>query len=229
MPKAPHPRSLRSDLHAGAAQLLGPPLNSQRLGRLKSQTELPVFLRLEYGLELWLEVLAQGTAGVPLRQVCVQNWTFSQGTRAGRRSWWLQLLARSARGESCPLALTSISPWARTQARKEGFLVSGLVPLHTQCMSGCPSPTQPRHSFSGRSPSAPCLGRLCLTHLSPTYLPRAGPQDSAGERAVNAGRRHRPTPLAAGTLLGNLNEVLCEMWLVIVQLQVDPGVSSTAV
>lgn len=170
MPKAPHPRSLRSDLRAGAAQLLGPPLNSQRLGRL-SQTEPPVSLRPEDGLELWLEAVAPGTAGVPLRQVCVQSWTFSQGTRAGRRSLWLQLLARSARGESCPLALTCISPWACVQARKEGFLVSGLVPLHTQCMSGCPSPTQPRHSFSGRSPSAPCLGRLYPMHQSPAYLP----------------------------------------------------------
>ena len=41
--------------------------------------------------------------------------------------------------------------------------------------------------------------------------------------------RTRPTPLATGTLLGSLNGVLCEMQVVRVQLQVNPGVSSTAV
>ena len=161
MPKAPHPRSLRSDLHAGAAHLLGPPLNSQ------SQTEPPVSLKPEDGLELWLAAVAPGPAGVPLRQVCVQSWTFSQGTSAGRMGWWLQLLARFARGESCPLALTCGSPWARAQARKEGFLVSGLVPLHTQCVSGCPGPTQRRHSCSGRSqevPLSPLPGKYTSIH-----------------------------------------------------------------
>lgn len=48
-------------------------------------------------------------------------------------------------------------------------------------------------------------------HLSPAYLPWARPQQSAGEWAVDAGRKHRPTPLATGTLLGSLNGVLCDM------------------
>lgn len=49
--------------------------------------EPPVPLRPEDGLELWLGEVAPGPAGVPLRQVCVQSWTFSQGTRAGRMGW----------------------------------------------------------------------------------------------------------------------------------------------
>lgn len=78
--------------------------------------------------------MAPGRAGGSLRPACsmplgpLRGWAFSQEQRAARRVPWPELRASSARGQACPLALTCSSPWACTQARKEGFLVSGLVP-----------------------------------------------------------------------------------------------------
>lgn len=109
----------------------------------------------------------------------------------GSCSSWLGL-----HGENLSLGLTRELTLGPAQARKEGFLVSGAGSLHTQCVSGCPGPTQPRQLLweSQEVPLSPLpRGRLCPMHLSPAYLPWARPQQGAGEWAVDAGRRRRPT------------------------------------